>query len=78
MDWGQLAAVAGSFVLGITAVWKIVEKFSPKVKRYISIASKSLTLLDKVLLAIEDKKIDEAEIAEIRKEAEALMLALKK
>lgn len=78
MDWGQIAAVIGTFVLGIGAVWKIVEKFSPKIKKGISIASEALSLVDEVLRAVEDKKIDDAEILRIRKEAEELMAALKK
>ena len=78
MDWGQIAAVIGTFVLGIGAVWKIVEKFSPKIKKYISIASEALSLVDAVLQAVEDKKIDDTEIARIRKEAEELIAALKK
>jgi hypothetical protein len=78
MNWGQIAGVIGSFVLGIGAVWKIVEKFSPKVKKYISVASEALALVDEVLKAVEDKKIDDAEIARIKKEAEDLMAALKK
>ena len=78
MNWGQIAATLGSFVLGIGVVWKVVEKFSPKIKKYISIASESLELVDKVLKAVEDKKIDDLEIVEIRKQAEDLMAALKK
>jgi hypothetical protein len=78
MNWGQIVGTIVSFILGIGVVWKAVEKFSPKIKKYISIASESLELLDKVLKAVEDKKVDDTEIADIRKQAEDLMAALKK
>lgn len=78
MDWTQIIAWVGSILLSMGAVWKIVEKFSPKIKKYISITSEALSLVDEVLKAVEDKKINDTEIARIRKEAEELMAALKK
>ncbi len=78
MNWGQIVGTIVSFVLGIGVVWKVVEKFSPKVKKYISVATEALSLVDEVLKAVEDKKIDQGEIDRIKKEAEELMAALKR
>lgn len=78
MELNQIIAWASSIVLSVSVVWKVVENWGPKVKKYVSIGGKALTLLDKVLTAVEDKKVDELEIEAIRKEANELMEAIKK
>ena len=74
----NLIAPIATFILGLGAVWTILAKFTPAAKKYIKIASEALGLLDSVLTAIEDKKIDNGEIVNIRKEADELLAALGK
>lgn len=78
MDLNTLIAPVATFILGIGIVWKFLSKFTPAAKKYIGIASNALGLLDVVLKAIEDKKIDGVEISAIRKEAEELMVSIGK
>jgi hypothetical protein len=77
MDLNQIIAWASSIVLSIGVVWKVVETYGPKVKKYVSIAREALEIVDEVLKAIEDKKVDELEIEKIRKNANELMALLK-
>jgi len=78
MELNQIIAWAGSLIVGIGVVWKVISKFSGKARRYFSIAKNSLDLLTAVLDAVEDQKIDEVEVATIRKEANELITSLKK
>ena len=78
MDLGNLIAPIATFILGIGAVWTFLAKFTPAAKKYIGIAASSLALLDKVLKAIEDQKVDDAEIQAIREEANKLIISLKR
>ena len=72
-----IIAWAVSLLLTIGVVWKAVSKFSPKIKKSITIAKESLDLLDTVLKAVEDQKVDELEVAKIREEANSLIAAIK-
>lgn len=70
-------SMIATWVISLGVVWKLVEKYSPKIKKYIRVSSEALSLLDTVITAIEDKKIDDIEVDKIRKEANDLMEALK-
>ena len=78
MNWQIIVTSIGTFVLGIGVVWKFLGKFTPHAKRYIGVAKESLDLLDTVLKAVEDQKIDTIEVEAIRKEAEELIKILGK
>lgn len=73
----QIVAWAGSLLLTIGAAWQVINKFSPKIKKAITIAKESLDLLDSVLKAVEDQKVDDLEVAKIRDEANQLIAAIK-
>ena len=78
MSWLQShIAMVATWVISLGVVWKIVEKYSPKIKKYIKVSSEALSLLDTVITAIEDKKIDDIEVDKIREEVNDLMEALK-
>lgn len=78
INWIQShISMIATWIISLGVVWKLVEKYSPKIKKYIKVSSEALSLLDTVITAIEDKKIDDIEVGKIRKEANDLMEALR-
>ena len=78
MNWQVIATSIGTFILGIGIVWKFLGKWTIHAKRYVGVAKEALDLLDVVLKAVEDQKIDTIEVENIRKEAEELIKTLGK
>ena len=78
MSWLQShIAMVATWIVSLGVVWKVVEKYSPKIAKYIRVTRKALDLVDTVLTAVEDKKVDELEVESIRKEANELLEVLK-
>lgn len=78
MDWTTIGASVGSFVLGIGAIWAVVQKVLPKAVKYAMIAKDAIEMVNDTLDALKDGKLEASEIAEIKKHADALMADLKK
>ncbi len=74
--WTILAWITG-IVLGIGGVWKIVEKCSPKVLKYIEISEDALELAEIAIKALQDKKIDDAETAALKSKLDEIKAHLK-
>ena len=77
MDFNQIAASIGTFILGIGVVWTVLAKFTPKARKYFKIAKEALDIVDSVLTVVEDKTLTTQEIENIAKEAKELKDALK-
>jgi hypothetical protein len=77
MDLNHIIATALTFLAGIGVVGVFIKKYAVKAGKYLSIAKETLDLLDTVVKAIEDQKIDDIEVAKIREEVNALMAAIK-
>ena len=73
----HIIAWISSFVLGIGVVWKIIEKYSPKVRKALKISAETLELLNHILEATDDKKITKEEVEKIMLAVEDLQAALK-
>lgn len=73
----QVVAWIGSLVIAIPAVWKLIEKFSPKIRRALKISKEVMDLLNELLDALEDHKITKEEIESIMAEVAELQAALK-
>jgi hypothetical protein len=69
--------LVATWIISLGLVWKLVEKYSPRIFKGINIARKALDLVDTFLTAAKDKKIDQLEIEAIEKEYNELMEALK-
>lgn len=77
MNIWQIVGYVITVILGIGGVGVVVAKYAGKAKKYLHIASEALALLDTVVSAVEDQKIDDLEIAAIKEKAEALMADIK-
>jgi hypothetical protein len=73
----QIVAWISSIVLGIGVVWKLVERYSPKVRKALKITTETLELLDTLLDAIEDKQVTKEEVEGIIQKVQDLQTALK-
>ena len=74
----QIIAWVSGVVLGIGAIYRAVDKWSPKIKRAIDITDETLDVVRTVLNAIEDKKVTKQEVEWIVKELEELQEILRK
>lgn len=72
----QLLAWGASIIVTIGAVWKIVEKYSPKLRRALRISAEVFDLLNVLLDAVDDRKVTKQEIQHIMAEIEDLQKAL--
>ena len=73
----QITAWIASAVLGITAIGKIWEKFSPKIRKGLKITDEVLDVLVTMSDVMEDKKITKEEVEAVIKEVMELKEALK-
>jgi len=74
----QVMAWIASFILGTATVWRLVEKYSPKIRRSIKITGEILELINNVLDALDDKKITKQELQKIANDLEELKILLGK
>ncbi len=74
--WSIVGWVAG-IALSVGAIWKIVEKFSPKVLKYLEVAQDALELAEIAIKALQDKKIDDTETAELKAKLDEIKADLK-
>lgn len=74
----QLVAWISSLILTASVVWKIVERYSPKIRQGLKITDETLDIINAVLDAMEDRKITKEEIENIVKQIEELQAVLQK
>lgn len=73
----QIIAWVSSLILTAGVVWKVVERFGPKVRQGLKITNETLDILNSILDAVEDRKITKEEIETIVREIEELQAVLK-
>jgi hypothetical protein len=77
MNWTMIASTVAGVVLGIGVVAKFIDKFMPKVAKYIAVAHQALGLLDDLVTALKDHVLTADEIAKLQADVEAIKTALK-
>ena len=73
----QMIAWVASLVLAMGVTWKIVEKWSPVIRRGIKVTNETLDVLEAILDAVGDKKITKEETEVILEQVTELQEALK-
>lgn len=74
--WNVVAWLS-SLILGMSVVWRFVEKNGPKVRKALRIADETLDVVNAILDASSDKRITAAELKVIVAQVEELREALK-
>jgi hypothetical protein len=72
----QFVSWVSSLVLGMSVVWKFVEKNGPKVRKALRIADETLDVVNAILDASSDKRITADELKVIVAQVEELREAL--
>ena len=67
----EVIIYVSNLLLGVTAVWAVVSKFSVASK-YLSLASQTISFIDKIIKSVEDKNLTEDEIKDIASKASAI------
>ena len=73
----HFVAWIGGIILGALGVWKFVDKYGQKVKKYLDVARHALDLLDDLTDALKDHQLSPEEIAKLESDVEKLKEALK-
>lgn len=73
----QWVAWVSSFLLGVSGAWVVIQKFSPKARKALKISAETIELIEEILSATDDQKIEKHEVELILKRIGDLQAALK-